>query len=291
MHEGLFLCRFIHFGAVLLLFGVGAFRSLLFARHLLPFEASPAGPRLSRVLGWLAAIALASALASALAWLMLTAAYLSSDWSSAIDASTVRLVLSGTWFGHVWVVHLLLNALVVILNRRVRPRALLTLNALLLLTLAPVGHGAMFDGLKGQLLILNQMLHLLGVGTWLGGLLMLALLMRADHGVDLVAVLRRFSGIGYGLVALIIATGLINVRALSGGFWPEPAFAGFGLVLAVKVSMVGGMLVLAALNRQLAHGADLPLARLRLSVSLECLFGAGALAAVSLLGTLPPMLA
>ena len=286
MHEGLILCRFIHFGAVLLLFGVGAFRSLLFIPHLLPFEASPAGPRLSRLLGWLAAIALASALA----WLMLTAAYLSSDWRSAIDLSTVGLVLGNTWFGHVWVVHLLLNALVVILNCRVQPRVLLLLNTLLLITLAPVGHGAMFDGLKGQLLILNQMLHLLGVGTWLGGLLMLALLLRVNRGVDLASVLRRFSGIGYGLVAVIIATGLINVRALSGGLWPEPAFAGFGLVLAVKVTMVLGMLVLAALNRRLAQTADLPVERLRLSVLLECLFGTGALAAVSLLGTLPPML-
>lgn len=287
MHEGLILCRFIHFGAVLLLFGVGAFRSLLFAPHLLPFEASPAAPRLSRLLAWLAAIALASALA----WLILTAAYLSSDWSSAIDPPTVARVLGNTWFGHVWIIHLLLNTLAVVLNRRVRPSALLALNALLLLTLAPVGHGAMFDGLKGQLLIFNQMLHLLGVGTWLGGLLMLALLLKADHDVDLAAVLRRFSGIGYGLVAVIIATGMINVRALSGGFWPEPAFAGFGLVLAVKVTMVVSMLVLAALNRQLAHGTDLPVARLRLSVFLECLFGAAALAAVALLGTLPPMLA
>ncbi len=286
MHEGLILCRFIHFGAVLLLFGVSGFRRLLFSRHLQPFEASPAATRLSRLTGWLAAIALASAVA----WLMLTAAYLSSDWSSAIDPSTVGLVLGNTWFGHVWVVHLLLNALVVILNRRVRPSALLALNALLLITLAPVGHGAMFDGLKGQLLILNQMLHLLGVGTWLGGLLMLVLLLRAAHGVDLAVVLRRFSGIGYALVAVIIATGLINVRALSGGIWPEPAFAGFGLVLAVKVTMVVGMLLLAALNRQLARAVDLPMARLRLSVLLEGLFGAGALAAVSLLGTLPPML-
>jgi putative copper resistance protein D len=286
MHEGLILCRFLHFGAVLLLFGIGTFRSLLFAPHLLPVEASPAGSRLSRRLGWLATIALASAVA----WLMLTAAYLSNDWRSAIDLSTVGRVLGNTWFGHVWILHLLLNALVVILNRRVKPRVLLVLNTLLLLTLAPVGHGAMFDGLKGQLLILNQMLHLLGVGTWLGGLLMLALLLRANHGVDLALVLRRFSGIGYGLVAVIIATGLINVRALSGGLWPEPAFAGFGLVLAVKVLMVLGMLTLAALNRQLARASDLPLPRLRLSVFLEGLLGAGALAAVSLLGTLPPML-
>ena len=286
MHEGLILCRFLHFGAVLLLFGVSAFRSLLFAPLLLPFEASPAGRRLSRLLVWLAAIALASALV----WLMLTAAYLSSDWNGAINPSTVGRVLANTWFGHVWVIHLLLNALVVILHLRVKPGILLVLNTLLLLTLAPVGHGAMFDGLKGQLLILNQMLHLLGVGTWLGGLLMLAVLLKDVHSVDLGAVLRRFSGIGYGLVAVIIATGLINVRALSGGFWPEPAFAGFGLVLAVKVTMVLGMLALAALNRQLAQADDLPVRRLRLSVLLEGLLGAGALAAVSLLGTLPPML-
>lgn len=286
MHEGLILCRFLHFGAVLLLFGVSAFRSLLFAPLLLPFEASPAGRRLSRLLVWLAAIALASALV----WLMLTAAYLSSDWNGAINPSTVGRVLGNTWFGHVWVIHLLLNALVVILHLRVKPGILLVLNTLLLLTLAPVGHGAMFDGLKGQLLILNQMLHLLGVGTWLGGLLMLAVLLKDVHSVDLGAVLRRFSGIGYGLVAVIIATGLINVRALSGGFWPEPAFAGFGLVLAVKVTMVVGMLALAALNRQLAQADDLPVRRLRLSVLLEGLLGAGALAAVSLLGTLPPML-
>lgn len=286
MHEGLILCRFLHFGAVLLLFGVSAFRSLLFAPLLLPFEASPAGRRLSRLLVWLAAIALASALV----WLMLTAAYLSSDWNGAINPSTVGRVLGNTWFGHVWVIHLLLNALVVILHLRVKPGILLVLNTLLLLTLAPVGHGAMFDGLKGQLLILNQMLHLLGVGTWLGGLLMLAVLLKDVHSVDLGAVLRRFSGIGYGLVAVIIATGLINVRALSGGFWPEPAFAGFGLVLAVKVTMVLGMLALAALNRQLAQADDLRVRRLRLSVLLEGLLGAGALAAVSLLGTLPPML-
>ena len=286
MHEGLILCRFLHFGAVLLLFGVGAFRSLLFVPYLLPFEASPAGRRLSRLLVWLAAVALASALA----WLMLTAAYLSSDWNGAINPSTVGRVLGNTWFGHVWVIHLLLNALVVILHLRVKPGILPVLNTLLLLTLAPVGHGAVFDGLKGQLLILNQMLHLLGVGTWLGGLLMLAVQLKDDHSVDLAAVLRRFSGIGYGLVAVIIATGLINVRALSGGFWPEPAFAGFGLVLAVKVTMVLGMLVLAALNRQLAQADNLPVRRLRLSVLLEGLLGAGALAAVSLLGTLPPML-
>jgi putative copper resistance protein D len=287
MHEGLILCRFLHFGAVLLLFGVALFRSRLFAPWLRAFEAGPGGTRLARQTSALAGIALASALA----WLMLTAAYLSGEWASAVDPQTLGLVLGNTWFGHVWVVHLVLNALLVIFSRRSTPGVVLTLNAFLLMTLAPVGHGAMFDGIKGQLLIINQTLHLLGVGTWLGGLVMLALLLKSPEGVDLAAVLRRFSGIGYGLVAVIIATGLINVRALTGGLWPEPAFDGFGLVLTVKAALVLGMLTLAALNRRMAHVAQLPVARLRLSVFAEGLLGAAALAAVSLLGTLPPMLA
>ncbi|KGF65000.1 copper homeostasis membrane protein CopD [Pseudomonas lutea] len=287
MHEGLILCRFIHFGAVLLLFGMALFRSRLFGPWLRAFDAGPAGLQLQRRTRVLAGIALASAVA----WLMLTAAYLSGEWASAVDPQTLGLVLGNTWFGHVWVVHLVLNALLVIFCHRATPGAILTLNALLLMTLAPVGHGAMFDGIKGQLLIVNQMLHLLGVGTWLGGLAMLAVLLKSAEGVDLAAVLRRFSGIGYGLVAIIIATGLINVRALTGGLWPVPAFDGFGLVLTVKATLVLGMLVLAALNRRLAHMAELPVARLKLSVFAEGLLGAGALAAVSLLGTLPPMLA
>lgn len=287
MHEGLILCRFIHFGAVLVLFGMALFRGRLFAPWVWAFEAGPAGARLERQTGVLAGVSLASALA----WLMLTAAYLSEDWASAVDPQTLGLVLGNTWFGHVWIVHLVLNTLLVFFRRRATPGVALTLNALLLLTLAPVGHGAMFEGIKGQLLIVNQMLHLLGVGTWLGGLVMLALLLQSSEGVDLSAVLRRFSGIGYGLVAVIIATGLINVRALTGGLWPEPAFDGFGLVLTVKATLVLCMLILAALNRRLAHMAELPVARLSLSVFVEGLLGAGALAAVSLLGTLPPMLA
>jgi putative copper resistance protein D len=133
-------------------------------------------------------------------------------------------------------------------------------------------------------------LHLTGVGTWLGGLFMLAVLLIGREAVDLRAVLSRFSGIGYGLVALIVITGMINVRALSGGLWPEPALSGFGLVLAVKLAIVLGMLALAATNRALSRARHLRMPVLRTCVVLECLLGGAALAAVSLLGTLPPIL-
>ncbi len=289
MQEGLILCRFVHFGAVLLLFGTGVFRHVLFTSALQAFEDSPARLRLDRVLGWLNGVALCSALG----WLLLTAANMAGDWHDAVDPPTIALVLGHTFFGHVWIVHLVLNALALLgalCGWRTAPRRLLLLNTLLLLTLAPVGHGAMFDGIRGQLLIFNQMLHLIGVSTWLGGLLMLAILLVDAASVDLRGVLWRFSGIGYGLVALIIVTGMINVRALSGAIWPQPALSGFGLVLAVKVALVLCMLVLAGVNRGLARAQVLQVIVLRLSVLLECLFGAAALAAVALLGTLPPLL-
>lgn len=290
MHDGLIACRFLHFGAVLLMFGIVLFRRVLFASPLRAFEAGPARRTVDMALTWLAALALVSAVA----WLMLTAANLADGWGDAIDPQTLALVLGNTFFGHVWIVHLALSALAFGISLRAStlpPVLPVLINALLLLTLAPVGHGAMFDGVPGLLLIFNQMLHLIGVATWLGGLAMLALLLGACSEVDMPAILRRFSGIGYVLVALIVVTGLINVRALSGALWPDPAFSGFGLVLAVKTALVLCMLALAGLNRQLSRAAELRLPWLRASVLLECLFGAAALGAVSLLGTLPPMLA
>lgn len=287
MQEGLILCRFVHFGAVLLMFGSGVFRGVLFASNMAGFEASPTRQHVDRLLLWLTG----TALLSALGWLILTAGSMADDWREGFAPSTLALVLGHTFFGHVWIVHLALNllALIWVLRPDTTVRSRLWINALLLLTLAPVGHGAMFDGLRGQLLIFNQVLHLLGVAAWLGGLLMLAVLIRSLDARDLRAVLLRFSGIGYGLVALIIVTGWVNVRALSGALWPEPAFSGFGAVLAVKVALVLCMLALAAVNRSLARAPVLHCCLLKVSVGLECLFGAAALAAVSLLGTLPPM--
>jgi putative copper resistance protein D len=288
MHEGLILCRFVHFGAVLLLFGIRVF-GLLFSTQRASIENSPLALRLDRINLTLALVALISAVA----WLMLTAGSMAGDWPDALNVDTLALVLSSTFFGQVWIFHLALAVLVslgAIATCKVPATAQTIFLALLLFTLAPVGHGAMFDGIEGQLLILNQIIHLSGVGLWLGGLLMLALLLTAPHSLDLRQVLLRFSGVGYVLVATIVATGLVNVRALSGAFWPEPAFSGFGLVLAVKTAMVMAMLMLAAANRTLARSRTLNIKTLRVSVLLECAFGALALAAVSLLGTLPPML-
>ena len=277
----LVLCRFLHFIVVLLMFGACAFRPWL-----LGAEPQPVLDRqLERITRSLAGLGLFSGVA----WLLLITASMAGSWDAALQPATLQLVLGKTFFGQVWVWHLLLNLLLVMVLIKPWPLLRLPLTALLLATLAPVGHGAMLDGLSGQLLILNQVVHLVCVGAWLGGLLVLVLILRQPQGVALEPVLRRFSGVGYGLVAGLLVTGLINVRVLTGQLWPTPLFSGFALILLIKVMLVMGMLALALLNRLRLERCEQRLDTLKASVMLEWLLGVSAVAAVSLLGTLPPM--
>ncbi|WP_017255549.1 copper homeostasis membrane protein CopD [Pseudomonas tolaasii] len=281
MATALVLCRFLHFIVVLLMFGACVFRPLLLGKELQPVLDRQL-LRLTRGLAWVG-------LGSGVAWLLLITASMAGTWDAALQPATVQLVLGNTFFGQVWAWHLLLNLLLVIALIKPWQAVRLPLIALLLATLAPVGHGAMLNGLSGQLLILNQVVHLVCVGAWLGGLLLLVLVLRLPNRLALEPVLRRFSGVGYGLVAGLLVTGLINVRVLTGQLWPTPMFDGFALILLIKVLLVLGMLALALLNRLRIERCEERLGSLKASVMLEWLLGISAVAAVSLLGTLPPM--
>jgi putative copper resistance protein D len=284
MSEALVLCRFVHFIVVLMLFGAWLFRPLL-----LKDEAPQVDRHLARLARWLAAVALLSGIA----WALLITASMAGSAAAAFDPDTVSLVLGHTFFGQVWRWHLLINAVLLALlftPWRSSTPLRLGLSALLLATLAPVGHGAMLDGLSGQLLILNQIVHLTCVAAWLGGLLLLVLILRQPTE-PMPAILRRFSGVGYALVAGLLITGLINVRVLTGQWWPTPLFSGFALILLIKAMIVLAMLGLALFNRLRIDDCEQRMGTLRRSVMLEWLLGIGAVAAVSLLGTLPPMTA
>lgn len=285
MTDALVLCRFLHFTVVLMLFGAWVFRPLLLGR-----ETKWLDPALARVTRWLSVVALLSGVG----WLLLITASMASSPEAAFDPATLSLVLSNTFFGQVWRWHLLLNLLLVALLLtpwRSNMAWRIGLASLLLATLAPVGHGAMLDGLQGQLLILNQIVHLTCVGAWLGGLMLLVMILRQPDGHPWSAILQRFSGIGYALVAGLVLTGLINVRVLTGVFWPTPLLSGFALILLIKVVLVIAMLGLALFNRLRVKDCQQRPELLRTSVMLEWLLGIGAVAAVSLLGTLPPMIA
>jgi putative copper resistance protein D len=283
MASALVLCRFLHFIVVLMLFGAWVFRPLLASGE------TALDQRLARTTRWLAGVALLSGAC----WLLLITASMAGAWDAAFDPPTLGLVLGNTFFGQVWRWHLLINiALVALLLSPLRANLALRLilSGLLLATLAPVGHGAMLDGTAGHLLILNQLIHLICVGAWLGGLMLLLMILRAPAGHSMRTLLLRFSGVGYGLVGGLLITGLINVRVLTGAFWPTPLFSGFALILLIKAALVAAMLGLALFNRLRIDDCEQRLATLRSSVMLEWLLGIGAVAAVSLLGTLPPMI-
>ncbi|WP_415767413.1 copper homeostasis membrane protein CopD [Pseudomonas sp. ZB1P45] len=284
MSSAMVLCRFLHFTVVLMLFGAWVFRPLL-----VNGDAGNLDQRLTKTSRWLAAVALVTGVS----WLLLITASMAGSWDAAFDPPTLQLVLGKTFFGQVWRWHLLLNALLVaLLMTPLRSNLPLRIGlaSLLLATLAPVGHGAMLDGLNGQLLILNQIIHLTCVGAWLGGLMLLVMILRQPTEHSIKATLQRFSGVGYVLVAGLVMTGLINVRVLTGQFWPTPLLSGFALILLIKVVLVAAMLGLALFNRLRIKHCEQRLPTLKTSVIMEWFLGMGAVAAVSLLGTMPPMI-
>ena len=284
MASALVLCRFLHFTVVLMLFGAWVYKPLLLGRE------STLDRTLTRISRWLAGLALVSGVC----WLLLITASMAGAWDAALEPSTLRLVLGSTFFGQVWSWHLLFNGLLLALlltPLRTHLPLRLTLSGSLLATLAPVGHGAMLDGVEGRWLMLNQLVHLACVGIWLGGLMLLVMILRRPAGHDIRALLQRFSGVGYIVVAGLLITGLINVRVLTGAFWPTPLLSGFALILLIKITLIAAMLGLALFNRLRIKDCEQRLSALRKSVIAEWLLGIGAVAAVSLLGTMPPMIA
>ncbi|UFH51305.1 CopD family protein [Pseudomonas sp. KNUC1026] len=197
-------------------------------------------------------------------------------------------MLFGTFFGKIWGVHLVLCLLQLVYWRLPGRRShtpALALSTLALATMAPVGHVAMFTGIEGGLMVLNQMLHLLCAGAWLGGLFLLIWMSFKPQLVDLKDSMRQFSLIGVPLVGIILISGVINTRLITGQFLPSGS--AFATVLAFKAAAVLAMLGFALYNRYQAR--RVPPAGMRTALIAEALCGVFALGAVAWLGTLAPV--
>ncbi|RRI06521.1 copper resistance protein CopD [Mesorhizobium tamadayense] len=216
MNGALVLCRVLHYGSALVLFGVGAFQGWLAP----PALANSLDAALWRIVRFAAVVAFLSALA----WLFLASGEMGDGWSD--DPITWYDVLADTEFGHVWQFHLLLTALLVGLVLS-RPgghwRLLCVLAAFHLGGLGFIGHAVMLDGAEGWISRASHVVHLLAGGFWLGALAPLLLRLGkigdAELRLEISDVLRRFSGLGHIAVAAVIASGIVNV-ALVLGQWP-----------------------------------------------------------------------
>jgi len=152
------VCRFLHDASAMLVWGSSLYLWLLAAGDL--------GPTIGRRLR---------------PFLPLEAALIGDGWSYALDLPTIRDVVFDTSVGEAWQVQavmavILLGTLAV--PTGIRPAAMAAASGLLLAALALTGHAVMQDGWLGAAHRLNDAVHVLSAGAWLGALVPLLLILK-----------------------------------------------------------------------------------------------------------------
>jgi len=241
------LCRFAHLLAAMTVFGASVYLRLY----------APAGLRraLSPKVKPLAIAASMIVLATACLWLSLEAASMVEDWDAAVDPGSIAAVLIDTAFGRAWMLHLAVAAALAgaaVLAPRDGWTAIAILSGLVLASLGLVGHAAMQTGVEGAVHRANHAVHLLAAAAWIGGLLPFVLCLdayaRDTLRRDVVTAMMRFSYWGHVVVAVIVATGIVNI-ALTSGRAPLPPTTPYRALLDVKIVLVAAMIGLAVVNR------------------------------------------
>ena len=178
-----------------------------------------------------------------------------------------------------------------------------------LMTLGWSGHAAATEGGFGLFHRLNNGVHLLAAGSWIGAIGWFLHLTVAAHRLSgnvppplLLAAMHRFAPLGVGLVAVVAFTGLINSQLIFGlensiSVLPTP----YGFLLAAKVILVGCMLAFGAHNAQVSRRhalaeddaiADtaIKLSALRRSLAGEFALAVSVIVLVAVLGMMSPMI-
>jgi copper resistance protein D len=244
-------------------------------------------------------VAAATALVSGLAWLDVEAAIMGGGWDNAVDPDTVAAVLFNTEFGQAWQWHLGLEAaLLAAVFLPARTVWWLVLVSLLGachgVSLAWAGHAMMGMGADH---LLVQGAHILAGGLWLGSLPALYHLLRSAAARPAAALAARrmlplYSRAGYVVVLALLLSGIGNSLMLVGSV-DALLTTSYGRTLIVKLVLVAAMVGVAIANRimlapTIAQGEGAPIARLVRSVAAEQGLALLVLAAVSVLGMLPP---
>lgn len=303
LETGLVGARLVHFSCAILLFG-----SALFVLY-----SGPTGSRselLARLLPNIFSACAIGALLSGVAWFLFTVGNMSGALSGALDREALSSVLWDSGFGRMWGARMVPMLLIVamiwlrgssILGHR-RIRFLAALAAILLASLAGVGHTQIHEGMPAIVHVTADAVHLLSAGAWLGGLLPLGLVvvacrMKQVSNDEAVFVLSRFSGMAYLAVAALVASGAINGWLLIGSL-SGLVGTNYGELLLLKLGLFGLMLCLAASNRfwlvpalakaPITGQSDVALGRLRRHIAAEQILGMLVVVIVSLLGTLDP---
>lgn len=296
--------RFVQYGAAAILMG-----SPLFLLYALPQD----GPAAATGLRWpraLIAGAAAALLLGTVAGLLFQTAVLAGSIADAIKPESIDAVVGGMDLGKSALARALLAVVALALAlfaRRGRGLWLIlaALGAAATASFSWMGHGAATDGPGHFVHLGSDILHSFAAAIWIGALVSFVLLLFSNSRdtarlAALHRALHRFSGVGTLIVAVLVATGLINSWFLVGvDSIPALWTTDYGRLLLLKIVLFIGMLALAASHRfrhTPALGAglegessgDVSLAGLRRSVAIEALLGFGVLALVASFGTLQP---
>ncbi|OYX30348.1 MAG: copper resistance protein CopD [Caulobacterales bacterium 32-69-10] len=253
LEPAVIVLRLAQYTGAMILFG-----SSLFALYALPRPGAGEPVRwLHPLLVWSAA----GLLVASLLGLLAQTSVLAGSLSDGLKASSLSAVVTTMGLGRSALVRAAVAGVALLLLLPRRPdRATLWVCALfgavVCASLAWMGHGAATEGPSGALHLGADILHALAAGVWVGALVGFLLLLkrRPSDVAELDQVRHRalhgFSGIGSALVAVLVASGLVNSWFLIGptripGLWTTP----YGQLLSLKLVLFVGMLGLAAANR------------------------------------------
>ena len=151
------------------------------------------------------------------------------------------------------------------------------------------GHGG--SGRHVAVALPSTVVHLLAMGAWAGGLVLLLLTLRSGGPIfERLAVTQRFSRLAGYAVAALVASGSVALWRQVGTVAALRTTSS-GRLLLVKLTLVGALLLLGAKNRRaLADVADPELAvrAVRRTIGIECIGMAAILTVTALIVNLTP---
>lgn len=245
-----------------------------------------------------------------LLWIGAQASVLAGSMAEGLKPEALTAVVTSMDLGKAAVVRTgvaLLATILVLMLKPARPSwiAAAVLGTVGTATFAWMGHGAATEGPGGMIHLAADILHSWAGAVWIGALVAFALLLRTRSPtlaglIALHRALHGFSGVGTLLVAILVASGLVNSWFLVEpdritSLWTTP----YGRLLSLKLLLFMAMLGLATANRfrltpALARGLNEPsrqgeaLAGLRRSIALETAAALGVVVLVAWFGTLAP---
>lgn len=285
------LCRFGEDAAATMLWGASAYLWGFVPEGLASIVAV-------RLRGWAAAAVVITVLAVA-AKLPVEVASIGDGWPDALDPATVRDVLFDTDVGQAWAVQAtcaLLLAAAAAVPDRWRTGTVAAASGLSLAALSLEGHATMHEGWLGIANRVDDVVHVLSGGAWLGSLapvlVILALSRRGQQPDEVMTALRGFSRAGHIAVALVLLSGVAST-ALILGHWPVNVASPYHALLDLKIACVLAMTGLAVVNRyvvvpRMARNPAGAVRALRLGTLAEVPLGLATLALVAVFGLLDP---